>query len=149
MGDSVRALIQRVTKASVSVDQKTVGTIGAGLCVFVAVTHSDDEAAAQKLASKIWNLRIFEDKEQRMNRSVGEVTGEILVVSQFTLYGDTSKGRRPSFVQAAAPEIAEPLIEKFCESLLALGASIATGQFRAHMKVEIHNDGPVTVSVDA
>ena len=144
----MRALIQRVTKASVSVDQKTVGAIQEGLCVFVGVTHGDNDAAAEKLASKIWNLRIFEDEQQLMNRSVGETGGEILVVSQFTLYGDTSKGRRPSFVQAAPPDLAELLIEKLCESLRALGARIATGQFRAHMKVEICNDGPITLSID-
>ncbi len=144
----MRALIQRVTKASVSVDQKTIGSIDAGLCVFVGVTHDDDEVAAQKLASKVWNLRVFEDEQQRMNCSVGEIGGEILIVSQFTLYGDTSKGRRPSFVQAATPDIAEPLIGKVCESLEALGARVATGQFRAHMEVKIDNDGPVTLSID-
>ncbi len=144
----MRALIQRVTKASVSVDQKTIGSIDVGLCVFVGVTHDDDEVAAQKLASKVWNLRVFEDEQQRMNCSVGEIGGEILIVSQFTLYGDTSKGRRPSFVQAATPDIAEPLIGKVCEALEALGARVATGQFRAHMEVKIDNDGPVTLSID-
>ena len=148
MGDHVRALIQRVTKASVMVDQKTVGSINSGLCVFVGITHGDDEATAEKLAAKLWNLRIFEDEQQRMNLSVGEISGEILIVSQFTLYGDTSKGRRPSFVQAAAPDIAEPLIEKVCESLETLGARVATGQFRAHMQVQIDNDGPITLSID-
>ncbi len=144
----MRALIQRVRKASVSVEQQIVGSIGPGLCVFVGVTHDDDEANVQKLASKIWNLRIFEDEQERMNHSVGETSGEILIVSQFTLYGDTTKGRRPSFVQAAAPEIAEQLIEKLCESLKELGGKVATGRFQNHMEVEIYNDGPVTLSLD-
>jgi D-tyrosyl-tRNA(Tyr) deacylase len=130
------------------VDQKTIGSINSGLCVFVGITYGDDEAAAEKLAAKLWNLRIFEDEQQRMNLSVDEIGGEILIVSQFTLYGDTSKGRRPSFVQAATPDIAEPLIEKVCESLEALGARVATGQFRAHMQVQIDNDGPITLSID-
>ncbi len=147
-GDHVRALIQRVSKASVSVEQQTVGNIGPGLCVFVGATHDDDETTVQKLASKIWNLRIFEDDQERMNHSVGEINGEILVVSQFTLYGDTTKGRRPSFVEAASPEVAEPLIEKLCESLEMLGAKVATGRFRTRMEVEIFNDGPITLSID-
>ena len=147
-GDHVRALIQRVTKASVSVEQQTVGNIGLGLCVFVGVTHDDDEAIVQKLASKIWNLRIFEDDQERMNHSIGEIDGEILIVSQFTLYSDTTKGRRPSFLEAASPEVAEPLIEKLCESLKALGAKVATGRFRSHMEVKIYNDGPITLSID-
>ena len=144
----MRALIQRVSKASVSVKQQTVGNIGTGLCVFVGVTHGDDEAIAEKLASKIWNLRIFEDDQKRMYHSVGEINGEILVVSQFTLYSDTTKGRRPSFVEAASPDVAEPLIEKLCESLKVMGARVATGRFQSHMEVEIYNDGPVTLNLD-
>ena len=144
----MRALIQRVSKASVSVKQQTVGNIGTGLCVFVGVTHGDDEAIAEKLASKIWNLRIFEDDQKRMNYSVGEINGEILIVSQFTLYSDTTKGRRPSFVEAASPDVAEPLIEKLCESLKVMGATVATGRFQSHMDVEIHNDGPITLNLD-
>ena len=103
----MRALIQRVSRASVSVDQRIVGTIGNGLCVFVGVTHADDATTAKKLADKIWNLRVFEDTQGLMNRAVGELTGDVLVISQFTLYGNTKKGRRPSFVQAARPETAE------------------------------------------
>ena len=144
----MRALIQRVSKASVSVKQQTVGNIGLGLCVFVGVTHDDDEVIAEKLASKIWNLRIFEDDQKRMNYSVGEINGEILIVSQFTLYGDTAKGRRPSFVQAAAPEVAEPLIAHLCKSLEEMGAQVASGRFRSHMEVQIYNNGPVTLNVE-
>ena len=144
----MRALIQRVSTASVSVGEQTVGSIGPGLCVFVGATHDDDEVTVQKLASKIWNLRIFEDDQERMNHSVGEINGEILIVSQFTLHGDTTKGRRPSFVEAASPEVAEPLIEKLCELLKVLGATVATGRFRNHMEVKIFNDGPVTLSID-
>ena len=106
----MRALIQRVNEASVLVEGEVVGSIGTGVCVFIGVSHDDDLGKAEKMARKIWNLRIFEDEDQRMNKSVEEAGGEVLVVSQFTLYGDTSKGRRPSFVQAAMPEVAEPLI---------------------------------------
>lgn len=144
----VRALIQRVNRASVSVDREIVGAIGTGLCVFVGVTHDDDDDKATKMATKIWNLRIFEDEEKRMNKSLGDVDGEVLVVSQFTLYGDTNKGRRPSFVEAASPEIAEPLIAYLCELLEDMGANVATGRFRCHMEVEIYNDGPVTLTID-
>ena len=144
----MRALIQRVSGASVSVDQRIVGAIGNGLCVFVGVTHTDDTTTAKKLADKIWNLRIFEDTQGLMNHAVGELTGDVLVISQFTLYGNTKKGRRPSFVQAARPETAEPLIRCLCEALTDLGANVSTGQFQKHMEVEIHNDGPVTLTVD-
>ena len=144
----MRALIQRVSRASVSVDQHIVGAIGNGLCVFVGVTHADDATTATKLAEKIWNLRVFEDKKGLMNHALGEHTGEVLVISQFTLYGDTKKGRRPSFVQAARPETAEPLIRCLWEALADLGANVSTGQFQKHMEVEIHNDGPVTLTID-
>ena len=144
----MRALIQRVSRASVSVDQHIVGAIGNGLCVFVGVTHADDATTATKLAEKIWNLRVFEDKQGLMNHALGEHTGEVLVISQFTLYGDTKKGRRPSFVQAARPETAESLIRCLCEALADLGANVSTGQFQKHMEVEIHNDGPVTLTID-
>ena len=144
----MRALIQRVSRASVSVDQRIVGTIGNGLCVFVGVTHADDATTAKKLADKIWNLRIFEDTQGLMNRAVGELTGDVLVISQFTLYGNTKKGRRPSFVQAARPETAEPLIRCLCAALTDLGANVSTGQFQKHREVEIHNDGPVTLTID-
>jgi D-tyrosyl-tRNA(Tyr) deacylase len=145
---AVRALIQRVNRASASVDGEVVGEIGPGLCVFVGVTHSDDEAVATKLAERVWNLRVFDDDAGFMNVPVGEAGGEVLVVSQFTLYGDTGKGRRPSWAAAARPEQAEPLVERFTATLTALGARVATGRFAAHMHVELVNDGPVTVTVE-
>jgi len=141
----VKALLQRVTRASVTVDGEVVGAIGPGLCVLVGVTHGDDEAAADKLADKIWNLRIFEDDAGKMNLSAADAGAEVLVVSQFTLYGDARKGRRPSFVDAARPDQAEPLIERVCDQLRAAGATVATGRFRTDMAVEIHNDGPITL----
>jgi D-tyrosyl-tRNA(Tyr) deacylase len=144
----VRALIQRVNRASVTVDGEITGQIGRGLCVFVGVTHSDDEAIAQKLAERVWRLRVFDDEAGLMNVPVGEAGGEVLVVSQFTLYGDTRKGRRPSWVAAARPEQAEPLIEKFTAALEGLGARVASGRFAAHMHVELVNDGPVTVMLE-
>ena len=126
----------------------TVGEIGPGLCVFVGVTHDDDDAAARKLADKIWNLRVFDDDEGVMNRALSDGCGDVLVVSQFTLYGDTSKGRRPSWTAAARPDIAEPLVDAVVESLRALGANVATGRFRTEMHVELVNDGPVTVAIE-
>jgi len=141
----VKALLQRVTRASVTVDGEVVGAIGPGLCVLVGVTHGDDEAAADKLADKIWNLRIFEDDAGKMNLSAADAGAEVLVVSQFTLYGDARKGRRPSFVDAARPDQAEPLIERVCDQLRAAGATVATGRFRTDMAGEIHNDGPITL----
>ena len=145
----MRALIQRVNRASVTVDGEVVGEIGRGLCVFVGVTHSDDDAIAARLAQRVWQLRVFDDDAGFMNVPVGEAGGEVLVVSQFTLYGDTRKGRRPSWVAAARPEQAAPLIERFSAELAALGARVATGRFAAHMHVELVNDGPVTVTVEA
>ena len=144
----MRALLQRVSRASVTVDGEVVGAIGAGLCVLVGVTHDDGPGQADKLADKLWHLRVFEDDEGKMNRAVGDEGGEILVVSQFTLYGDARKGRRPSFVDAARPEVAEPLIEQLCQALRDHGATVATGRFRADMDVEIHNDGPVTLMLE-
>ncbi len=145
----MRALIQRVNRASVTVDGEVVGEIGRGLCVFVGVTHSDDEAVAARLAQRVWQLRVFDDEAGFMNVPVAEAGGEVLVVSQFTLYGDTRKGRRPSWAAAARPEQAEPLIDRFSAELAGLGARVATGRFAAHMHVELVNDGPVTVTVDA
>jgi D-tyrosyl-tRNA(Tyr) deacylase len=145
----MRALVQRVKRASVTVDGEVVGEIGRGLCVFVGVTHSDDEAVATKLAERVWGLRVFDDEAGFMNVPVAEAGGEVLVVSQFTLYGDTRKGRRPSWAAAARPERAEPLIERFSAALAALGARVATGRFAAHMHVELVNDGPVTVMVES
>jgi D-tyrosyl-tRNA(Tyr) deacylase len=157
----MRALIQRVERAAVRViggsigpddsdrsGATTVGEIGPGLCVFVGVTHDDDEAAARKLADKVWNLRVFDDDAGVMNRALSDGCGDVLVVSQFTLYGDTSKGRRPSWIAAARPDIAEPLVEAVVESLRALGANVATGRFRTEMHVELVNDGPVTVAIE-
>ena len=145
----MRALIQRVSRASVTVDGEVIGEIGPGLCVFVGVTHADDEAVAAKLARRVWELRVFDDDAGFMNVPVAEAGGEVLVVSQFTLYGDTRKGRRPSWAAAARPEQAAPLVERFQAELAGLGARVSTGRFAAHMHVELVNDGPVTVTVDA
>ncbi|MEL7158637.1 MAG: D-aminoacyl-tRNA deacylase [Actinomycetota bacterium] len=144
----MRALVQRVTEAAVTVDQELVGSIGTGLCAFVGVTHDDTEADARKLAGKLARLRIFRDDEGRMNRSVVDVGGEVLVVSQFTLYADTSSGNRPGYSDAARPEQAEPLIEAVVEELAALGVGVATGRFRADMDVRLLNQGPVTLLLD-
>jgi len=144
----MRALLQRVRRASVSVGGEVVGAIDVGLCALVGVTHGDDEAAARKLAEKTWHLRVFPDADGAMNEPVATHGGEILVVSQFTLYGDARKGRRPSWVDAAPPEVAEPLVEAYASALRALGATVATGRFRADMEVELVNDGPVTVLLE-
>jgi D-aminoacyl-tRNA deacylase len=144
----VRALVQRVTEARVRVDGEVVGGIGAGLCVLVGVTHDDTEANARRLADKVWHLRVFDDAEGVMNVALSAVGGGVLVVSQFTLYGDTRRGRRPSWAAAAPPEQAEGLVEAFAQSLRDLGAHVATGKFAAHMQVELVNDGPVTLIID-
>ena len=144
----MRALVQRVTRASVTVDGKVVGAIGAGLCVLVGVTHDDTAADAAKLAAKVAGLRVFDDDDGAMNRSLTETGGAALVVSQFTLYGDTKKGRRPSWIDAARPEQAEPLIEEFARALGDLGTPVETGVFRADMQVELVNDGPVTLLLE-
>jgi D-tyrosyl-tRNA(Tyr) deacylase len=144
----VRALVQRVSAARVRIDDQVVGEVGRGLCVLVGVTHADDAVACRRLAEKVWHLRVFPDDGGVMNRSVGEVGGEVLVVSQFTLYADTRRGRRPSYVDAARPEVAEPLVEAFCEELRGLVATVATGRFGAEMGVELTNDGPVTILVE-
>jgi len=141
----MRVLIQRVSQASVKVDQQTVSRIGKGLLLLLGVGHDDGEQQVQFLAEKVANLRIFEDEQGKTNLSVLDVKGEAIVVSQFTLYADTRKGRRPSFVDAALPEIAAPLVYQFAESLRGYGVPIQTGQFGAHMQVEIHNDGPLTI----
>ncbi len=140
--------MQRASEARVRVGGEVVGEIGAGICALVGVTHDDDEAAARKLADKLWHLRIFDDDDGVANRSVADTTGEVLIVSQFTLYGDTRKGRRPSYVGAARPEQAEPLIEVLCSALRGLGATVATGRFRADMAVELVNDGPFTLLLE-
>ena len=144
----MRGLVQRVKEASVTVAGETVGAIGAGLCVLVGVTHDDDAAGARKLAEKIWNLRIVDDEQGVMNRSVADTSREVLIVSQFTLYGDTSAGRRPSWIAAARPEHAEPLVQAVVDHLRQLGATVATGRFRTDMIVHIENDGPVTVLIE-
>ena len=144
----MRAVVQRVTWARVRVEGEVVGEIGPGLCVLVGVTHDDDETVARRLADKLWHLRVLADEEGVMNRSPAEAGGGVLVVSQFTLYGDTSRGRRPSWVAAARPEHAEPLVDLVADRLRELGAEVATGRFRTHMLVELENDGPVTLVVD-
>jgi D-tyrosyl-tRNA(Tyr) deacylase len=144
----VRALVQRVTRASVTVDNETVGAIGPGILALIGVTHDDTAAQAEKLAAKVWNLRIFDDEDGVMNRSAADVGGEILIVSQFTLYGDTRKGRRPGYSDAARPEVAESLVEAVVDALRAGGATVATGRFRAEMAVELVNDGPITLSIE-
>lgn len=141
----MRALIQRVSKASVSVEGRVISQIGKGLVVLLGVGHGDGEEQVRFLAEKIAHLRIFEDEQGKTNLSVLDVKGEAIVVSQFTLYADTRKGRRPSFTDAALPELAEPLVDRFVEALRGYGVPTQTGQFGAHMLVEIHNDGPVTI----
>ncbi|MEM9522071.1 MAG: D-aminoacyl-tRNA deacylase [Actinomycetota bacterium] len=144
----MRGLVQRVARAKVTVGDEVTGEIGPGILVFVGVTHDDTDAQADKLADKVWNLRIFDDDDGVMNRSAADEGHEILVVSQFTLYGDTRKGRRPGYSDAARPEVAEPLVERVIEQLRAAGATVATGRFRADMAVELVNDGPITLSVE-
>ena len=144
----MRAVVQRVTRASVTVDGEVVGAIHGGLCVLVGVTHDDDDARAAKLADKLWHLRILDDADGVMNVSASDAAAPILVISQFTLYGDTAKGRRPSWLAAARPEQAEPLVEAVVARLRDLGATVATGRFRADMAVELVNDGPVTLLVE-
>lgn len=144
----MRGLVQRVRSASVTVAGEMTGRIGAGLCVLVGVTHDDTVAHAHKLAEKLWHLRVIDDEAGVMNRSVADTTREILVVSQFTLYGDTAGGRRPSWSAAARPEHAEPLVQAVVDHLRSLGATVATGRFRTEMLVDIQNDGPVTVLVE-
>ena len=145
---AMRAVVQRVAWARVRVGGDVVGEIGPGLCALVGVTHADDGAAATRLAEKLWHLRVLDDEDGVMNRSVADTGGAVLVVSQFTLYGDTSRGRRPSWIDAARPEHAEPLVDAVVARLRELGAEVATGRFRTTMAVELENDGPVTVILD-
>jgi D-tyrosyl-tRNA(Tyr) deacylase len=144
----MRAVVQRVTRASVSVDDQVIGAIGPGLVVLLGVAHNDSEAEARWLAEKIVNLRIFRDEAGKFNRSALDVGGEVLVISQFTLLADARRGRRPSFTEAAPPEVAEPLVDRFAELIRQRGLRVATGRFGAYMLVEIHNDGPVTLVLD-
>jgi D-tyrosyl-tRNA(Tyr) deacylase len=141
----MRALIQRVRRGKVSVDGESVAQIGSGYVILLGIAPGDGEEQARYLTDKIANLRVFEDQAGKMNLSLLEVGGEALVVSQFTLYADTRKGRRPSFTDAALPEIADPLVERFAQLLRGLGITTQTGRFGAHMLVEIENDGPVTI----
>jgi D-tyrosyl-tRNA(Tyr) deacylase len=140
--------VQRVSEARVRVAGEIFGEIGPGLCVLVGVTHTDDDAVARKVAEKLWNLRILDDADGVMNRSLADAGGQVLVVSQFTLYGDTRKGRRPSWVAAAPPEQAEWLVDAVIAALRERGADVETGRFRADMAVELVNDGPVTLLVE-
>lgn len=149
----MRALVQRVSSASVTVQGDIVGAIGAGLCVLVGVTHSDTDVIARKMADKLWTLRILDDDHGVMNRSLADRASaadpaELLVVSQFTLYGDTTGGRRPSWIAAARPEHAEPLVQAVVHRLGEHGATVATGRFRTEMQVALTNDGPVTVMIE-
>jgi D-tyrosyl-tRNA(Tyr) deacylase len=141
----MRLLIQRVSKASVGVDGQTISSIGKGLLILLGIGHGDGEEQVMFLAEKVANLRIFEDELGKTNLSILDVKGEAIVVSQFTLYADTRKGRRPSFIDAALPDVAEPLVDRFVELLRGHGVPTQTGKFGHHMQVEIHNDGPVTI----
>ena len=145
----MRAVVQRCSRAVVRVDDVTVGEIARGMLIFLGVTRSDTADTAQALAKKIARLRIFDDTEGKMNLAVGEVGGAALVVSQFTLYADTHKGRRPAFGDAAPPDQAEALYQVFIEALRTEDVPVDTGQFQAHMAVELVNDGPVTILLEA
>ncbi|MEO7909357.1 MAG: D-aminoacyl-tRNA deacylase [Roseiflexaceae bacterium] len=145
----MRAVLQRVTEASVTVDNQIVGQIGSGLLVLLGIGAGDQLAEATLLAEKIANMRIFADEQGRFNRSVLDVGGAALVVSQFTLYADTRRGRRPSFAAAAPPDVAAPLVDAFVAALRERGMTVATGVFGAHMQVALLNDGPVTIVLDS
>ena len=144
----MRVVLQRVSRASVAIDGRVSGEIDRGFCLLVGFTHGDTAAQVDWMAEKVAGLRLFSDAEGKMNLSLEDVGGALLVVSQFTLYGDSAKGRRPSFVAAARPETAIPLYERFLQALRDRGLAVASGEFGADMKVEIHNDGPVTLILD-
>lgn len=145
----MRAVVQRVSEASVSVDGRPAGSIGPGLCVLVGVGAGDSEDDARWLADKVVELRIFEDEQGKMNRSLLDTGGALLAVSQFTLYGDARKGTRPGFIDAARPELAQPLYDRFCAFCRARGVTVAEGVFRAAMRVNLVNEGPVTLLLDS
>jgi len=144
----MRVVLQRVSRASVTIDGRTAGAVGRGFCLLVGLTHGDTDATVDWMADKVAGLRLFPDAEGKMNLGLDQVGGAVLVISQFTLYGDTARGRRPSFVDAARPEQAIPLYERFVAALGQRGLQVATGEFGAHMEVEIHNDGPVTLILE-
>jgi D-tyrosyl-tRNA(Tyr) deacylase len=144
----MRVVLQRVSRASVTIDGRVAGAIGRGFCLLVGFIHADTAAQVDWMAEKVAGLRLFSDAEGKMNLGLEDVGGAVLVVSQFTLYGDASKGRRPSFIDAARPEVAVPLYERFLATLRSRGLTVAAGEFGADMLVEIHNDGPVTLILD-
>jgi D-tyrosyl-tRNA(Tyr) deacylase len=141
-------VLQRVSKASVTIDGAIAGAIGRGFCLLVGFTHTDTDTQVDWMASKLADLRLFPDDAGKMNRGLRECGGAVLVISQFTLYGDAEKGRRPSFIDAARPDVAVPLYNRFLDALRALGLEVAAGRFGADMLVEIHNDGPVTMMLE-
>jgi D-aminoacyl-tRNA deacylase len=144
----MRVVLQRVSRASVTIGGRVTGAIGAGYCLLVGFTHGDTTAQVDWMAEKVAGLRLFSDEAGKMNLGLTDVGGAVLVVSQFTLYGDAAKGRRPSFIDAARPEVAIPLYQRFLEALRRLNLTVAAGEFGADMQVEIHNDGPVTMILD-
>jgi D-aminoacyl-tRNA deacylase len=144
----MRVVLQRVSSASVTIDGRVAGAIDRGFCLLVGFTHGDTPAQVDWMAEKVAGLRLFSDAAGKMNLGLDDVGGAILVISQFTLYGDAGKGRRPSFIHAARPELAIPLYERFLAALGRLGLTVAAGEFGADMQVEIHNDGPVTLILD-
>lgn len=145
----MRAVVQRVSSSKVTVNENTIGSINKGLLVLLGVTHEDTSSDVDYLLEKIVNLRIFEDENEKMNLSLKDVKGELLVVSQFTLYGDCKKGRRPNFTNAAKPDLATKLYEEFIKKAIKEGIKVETGEFGAHMMVELVNDGPVTMLIDS
>lgn len=145
----MKCVVQRVSSAAARVDGETVGAIGCGFLVLAGIAPGDTQSEMERVARKLVHLRVFEDGEGKMNLSLIDVGGSVLVVSQFTLYADVRKGRRPSFTDAARPEVAEPLVQEFCALLRAQGIVVAEGRFGAHMRVELVNDGPVTIILDS
>ena len=145
----MRAVVQRVASSRVTVDERVTGEVKRGLLVLLGVTHDDTSKDVDYMVDKVTNLRIFEDENDKMNLSLKDIGGEVMAVSQFTLYGDARKGRRPSFSDAARPDVANPLYEEFVEKLRAQGITVGTGEFGAHMMVELTNDGPVTILLES